>query len=301
MLFTSISFLYYFLPIVLIAYFIVPKKAKNFVLFIASMAFYFYGEPKYIFLMLAEIFIAYIGAILIAKYKKKSILTVTLAIHIGLLVFFKYTDFLIANINNIFYSLDRERAKRLGAVFASKSDIGIHLLKIDDFSSPKYLWDVSLEPIISGEQEIAKHYNINNFKAAIVYNSNLFNTYKFRINSISTFSTNDSQNCPVLLWDDSLPIEDSGIVGLEYVSDYSGYVLPLISETNTSYIEIDPKIITTKIKQEEQGTQFDDYEFKYYDLLLNITVFPGVTLNQDNKFEVVPLHKILQLLLIPII
>ena len=103
MLFTSISFLYYFLPIVLIAYFIVPKKAKNFVLFIASMAFYFYGEPKYIFLMLAEIFIAYIGAILIAKYKKKSILTVTLAIHIGLLVFFKYTDFLIANINNIFY------------------------------------------------------------------------------------------------------------------------------------------------------------------------------------------------------
>ena len=104
MLFTSISFLYYFLPIVLIAYFIVPKKAKNFVLFIASMAFYFYGESKYIFLMLAEIFIAYIGAILIAKYKKKSILTVTLAIHIGLLVFFKYTDFLIANINNIFIS-----------------------------------------------------------------------------------------------------------------------------------------------------------------------------------------------------
>jgi hypothetical protein len=65
-----------------------------------------------------------------------------------------------------------------------------------------------------------------------------------------------------------------------------GYVLPLISETNTSYIEIDPKIITTKIKQEEQGTQFDDYEFKYYDLLLNITVFPGVTLNQDNKVDI---------------
>lgn len=199
---------------------------------------------------------------------------------------YTWTPLYSANINNIFYSLDRERAKRLGAVFASKSDIGIHLLKIDDFSSPKYLWDVSLEPIISGEQEIAKHYNINNFKAAIVYNSNLFNTYKFRINSISTFSTNDSQNCPVLLWDDSLPVEDSGIVGLEYVSDYSGYVLPLISETNTSYIEIDPKIITTKIKQEEQGTQFDDYEFKYYDLLLNITVFPGVTLNQDNKVDI---------------
>ena len=73
MLFTSISFLYYFLPVVLILYFIVPKKMKNFVLFIASMVFYFYGEPKYIFLMLAEILIAYIWAILIDKYKKKSL------------------------------------------------------------------------------------------------------------------------------------------------------------------------------------------------------------------------------------
>ena len=60
MLFTSINFLYYFLPTVLVLYFIVPKKAKNFVLFVASMAFYFYGEPKYILLMLAEIIIAYI-------------------------------------------------------------------------------------------------------------------------------------------------------------------------------------------------------------------------------------------------
>ena len=64
MLFTSINFLYYFLPIVLVLYFIVPKKAKNFVLFIASMTFYFYGEPKYILLMLAEIVVAYIGAII---------------------------------------------------------------------------------------------------------------------------------------------------------------------------------------------------------------------------------------------
>ena len=74
MLFTSISFLYYFLPIVLAIYFIVPKKAKNFILFVASMFFYFYGEPKYIFLMLIEILVAYVGAILIDKYKKKSIL-----------------------------------------------------------------------------------------------------------------------------------------------------------------------------------------------------------------------------------
>lgn len=101
MLFTSISFLYYFLPIVIVFYFIVPKKLKNIVLFISSMIFYFYGEPRYIFLMLAEILIAYIGAILIDKYKKKSLLVLTVSIHIGLLCIFKYTDFFIQNINDL--------------------------------------------------------------------------------------------------------------------------------------------------------------------------------------------------------
>ena len=102
MLFTSISFLYYFLPIVLVLYFIVPKKLKNFILLVASIVFYFYGEPKYIVLMLAEILVAYIGAILIDKYKKKSIVIITVSIHIGLLCIFKYTDFIISNINNVF-------------------------------------------------------------------------------------------------------------------------------------------------------------------------------------------------------
>ena len=102
MLFTSISFLYYFLPLVIIAYFAVPKKAKNFILLVASMLFYFYGEPKYIFLMLAEILIAYVGAIFIDKYKSKTILTLVIAIHVTLLCVFKYTDFIITNINTIF-------------------------------------------------------------------------------------------------------------------------------------------------------------------------------------------------------
>ena len=102
MLFTSISFLYYFLPIVLIIYFIVPQKYKNLILFIFSLIFYFYGEPKYIFLMILEILIAYIGAILIDKYKSKKILILTLFIHIILLIIFKYTNFLITNINNVF-------------------------------------------------------------------------------------------------------------------------------------------------------------------------------------------------------
>ncbi len=103
MLFTSISFLYYFLPALIIIYFITPKKYKNIILLIASLLFYLYGEPKYVFLMIAEIIIAYIGAILIDKYKNqsKNILITTLFIHVFLLIIFKYTDFIIQTINDI--------------------------------------------------------------------------------------------------------------------------------------------------------------------------------------------------------
>ena len=76
---------------------------KNIILLIASLLFYFYGEPKYVFLMIAEIIIAYIGAILIDKYKNqsKNILIITLFIHVLLLIIFKYTDFIIQTINDI--------------------------------------------------------------------------------------------------------------------------------------------------------------------------------------------------------
>ena len=103
MLFTSISFLYYFLPALIIIYFITPKKYKNIILLIASLLFYFYGEPKYVFLMIAEIVIAYTGAILIDKYKNqsKNILIITLFIHVFLLIIFKYTDFILQTIKYI--------------------------------------------------------------------------------------------------------------------------------------------------------------------------------------------------------
>lgn len=61
MLFNSITFIYYFLPIVLIIYFAVPKKLKNIVLLISSSIFYAYGEPRYVLLMIIEIILAYIG------------------------------------------------------------------------------------------------------------------------------------------------------------------------------------------------------------------------------------------------
>lgn len=101
MVFSSITFLFYFLPIVLAIYYIVPNKFKNTILLISSLIFYFYGEPKYVWLMIISIILTYIFGILIDKYKKQSRLFLVLAIiiSIGLLIYFKYINFIIENIN----------------------------------------------------------------------------------------------------------------------------------------------------------------------------------------------------------
>lgn len=104
MVFASITFLYYFLPIFLIVYFIVPKKYKNIVLLIFSFIFYFYGEPKYILLMLLEVLFAYFMTLSLEKNKSKSLLTVMISFHLILLCIFKYFNFIIDNINTIFSS-----------------------------------------------------------------------------------------------------------------------------------------------------------------------------------------------------
>ena len=104
MLFSSITFLYYFLPILLIIYLIVPNKLKNLILFIFSLLFYFYGEPKYIIILLLSCLVNYISARLIERYNKQSkiILVLTISYNIIQLLYFKYTDFFISNINTIF-------------------------------------------------------------------------------------------------------------------------------------------------------------------------------------------------------
>ena len=104
MLFTSISFLYYFLPVVLILYLIVPNKFKNVVLLLASIVFYFFGEGLYLLLILLEIVVAYIGATLIEKSHSKNTLIIFISSHLGLLGLFKYSNFFIENINSIFRS-----------------------------------------------------------------------------------------------------------------------------------------------------------------------------------------------------
>ena len=103
MLFSSITFLYYFLPLIIIFYFLVPFRFKNFVLLLFSLIFYSWGEPKYIILMILSIFCGYIEGLLIQKSAEKKysrwVLACSCCIHLGLLGYFKYFDFLIENIN----------------------------------------------------------------------------------------------------------------------------------------------------------------------------------------------------------
>lgn len=105
MLFSSISFLYYFLPILLFCYFIIPNKYRNMILLIASLFFYFYGEQIHIWILFSSIIMNYICGRLIEKSNhKKIILILAITMNLGILGYFKYVDFLISNINSIFKS-----------------------------------------------------------------------------------------------------------------------------------------------------------------------------------------------------
>lgn len=105
MLFSSIPFLYYFLPIVLILYFAVPKVLKNPVLLVSSLVFYGWGEPKYVFLMLTTVLSGYVLGILIERFRGKLLsklfLILSVASSLAALAYFKYADFFIANFNAV--------------------------------------------------------------------------------------------------------------------------------------------------------------------------------------------------------
>ncbi len=105
MLFSSIPFLFFFLPAVLILYFLVPRKLKNTVLLLFSLVFYAWGEPKYVFLMIATIGLFYGCGIAIGKCQrlgwKRFWLTVSVVVSLALLAVFKYADFLIDSVNSV--------------------------------------------------------------------------------------------------------------------------------------------------------------------------------------------------------
>ncbi len=103
MIFSSIPFLYYFLPAVLLLYALMPKKLKNSLLLAASLVFYAWGEPKYVVLMIISIIFGYVFGLLIEKTRGKTaskvFLILSCVFSLGTLGVFKYADFFISNFN----------------------------------------------------------------------------------------------------------------------------------------------------------------------------------------------------------
>lgn len=111
MVFSDLLFLFRFLPIVLLIYFISPKKLRNGILFFSSLVFYAWGEPVYVCLMLFSTLVDYIHGRLVYRFKNKKELTKakivvasSMIINLGLLGFFKYVDFFIGSVNSVFGS-----------------------------------------------------------------------------------------------------------------------------------------------------------------------------------------------------
>ena len=107
MVFSSLVFIFVFLPITILIYYIAPKVLRNLVFLIASLIFYAWGEPIYILIMLFSTVFDYVNGLAIDKYRgrknlSKAILINSLIINLGILGFFKYSGFIVSNINSFF-------------------------------------------------------------------------------------------------------------------------------------------------------------------------------------------------------
>ncbi|HET7580773.1 MAG TPA: MBOAT family protein [Bacillales bacterium] len=107
MVFSSPVFLFLFLPIMLLAYFIVPRSAKNYLLLAGSLLFYAWGQPSFVVIMLVSIAMNYVFARMVegkrdSGARVKWILALMVALNLGLLAVFKYTDFFVENLNTVF-------------------------------------------------------------------------------------------------------------------------------------------------------------------------------------------------------
>ncbi|MBY0123571.1 MBOAT family protein [Bacillus sp. S/N-304-OC-R1] len=104
MVFSSLIFLFWFLPVVLVLYYCLPRRFRNFILFITSLLFYAWGEPAYIVLMMISTMLDYSFGLLLDRpklspRKRKLIVTLSIIANLGILSYFKYVDFLIQNVN----------------------------------------------------------------------------------------------------------------------------------------------------------------------------------------------------------
>src|SRR5690625_4047784 len=107
MVFSSLTFLFFFLPLALLLYYISPKKVQNLTLLIISLIFYAWGEPIFVALIIFSAGADYVFGLLIGTYRQRKKWKARLAlygslfINIGVLSFFKYADFLVENINDL--------------------------------------------------------------------------------------------------------------------------------------------------------------------------------------------------------
>ncbi len=109
MLFSSLTFIFVFLPMLLLVYYLAKDKYRNFILCLASLLFYAWGEPKYVLLMLLSIVVNYFLARLLDKYRKhkgisRLLLILAILFDLSLLIVFKYADFMIKTVNGIMHS-----------------------------------------------------------------------------------------------------------------------------------------------------------------------------------------------------
>ncbi len=109
MVFSSLLFLFRYLPIVLLLYFICPKKLRNALLFVVSLIFYAWGEPVYVVLMLFSTIVDYTHGIMVAYFKNignmkaaRKVVASSMIINLALLGYFKYSDFFIGTVNSLF-------------------------------------------------------------------------------------------------------------------------------------------------------------------------------------------------------
>lgn len=149
MVFSSILFMFLYLPVVLAVYYIVPLKWRNLWLFIVNLVFYGWGEPVYIVLMLFSITINYINGIFVGKYrddnkkKARKFLIFNIVINIGLLFFFKYYDLFVTTFNSL---TGLDFIKPLGLALP----IGISFYTFQTMSYPI--------DIYRGDSEVQKNY-----------------------------------------------------------------------------------------------------------------------------------------------
>lgn len=113
MVFSSVVFLFFYLPVTLAAYYVAPRRWRNVVLLAVNLLFYAWGEPVYVLIMLLSTAIDYTHGLLVEKHrandkKARAFVISSVVFNLGLLLFFKYYDFIVVSLKGLFPALPLE-------------------------------------------------------------------------------------------------------------------------------------------------------------------------------------------------